>query len=135
MRFVEWNNNLSVKISKIDVQHKKLLDLMNMLYDSMSIGAGMVLMQNILKEMSDYTHYHFSIEEDLMSKFNYPEFIIHKAEHDYFKNKVIEFDTHFKLKKIELASELLDFLKTWLIKHIKETDKKYGPFLNEHGVS
>jgi hemerythrin len=135
MRFVEWNDKLSVKVSKIDEQHKKLLDLMNTLYDSMSIGAGMILMQNILTEMSDYTHYHFSTEEDYMLKFHYPEFIIHKAEHDYFKNKIIEFDTHFKLKKTNLASELLDFLKNWLIKHIKETDKKYGSFFNEHGLS
>jgi hemerythrin len=28
----------------------------------------------------------------------------------------------------------MDFLKDWLCKHILESDKRYGPFLNAKGV-
>ncbi len=32
------------------------------------------------------------------------------------------------------ALELKTYLKNWLIKHIGETDKRFGTFLNEQGV-
>jgi len=33
-----------------------------------------------------------------------------------------------------VAVALMQFLQKWLCHHIMETDKKYGPFLNEKGI-
>jgi hemerythrin len=30
--------------------------------------------------------------------------------------------------------ETLNFLRDWLKHHIQESDKGYGPYLNQHGV-
>ena len=43
---------------------------------------------------------------------------------------------HQKYDSGEISNpiQITNFLKNWLAKHILETDKVYGPFLNEKGV-
>jgi len=128
-----WNNSISVNVRKIDEQHQKLISLLNQIYDAMSIGQGKIILDNILKELVDYTEYHFSTEESYMTQFDYPEYTVHKSEHDFFKNKISDY-MRTRTIKMDLISELLDFLKNWLINHIKKSDKKYSAFFNEHGL-
>jgi len=33
-----------------------------------------------------------------------------------------------------LSLEVMNFLKDWLMNHIQGSDKKYGPYLNSHGI-
>jgi hemerythrin len=38
MALINWKDEMSVKVAKIDQQHKKLIDLINILSDSMNTG-------------------------------------------------------------------------------------------------
>ena len=40
----------------------------------------------------------------------------------------------FRAGETVLSQDVITFLENWLIKHIKGTDKKYGPHLNKNGV-
>jgi len=33
-----------------------------------------------------------------------------------------------------LSMDVMNFLKNWLSKHISDTDKKYGKYLNDKGL-
>ncbi len=129
MSLLNWSNELSVKINGIDDQHKRLVDLINELYDAMKEGKGKEKLGAVLREMINYTKYHFSAEEKLMLQRNYPEFPQHKAEHDAFTQKVTEFNNQFEAGAMFLSNEVLFFLKDWLVNHIKVTDKKYTSYL------
>jgi hemerythrin len=134
MALMTWDSTLSVGVKEIDTQHQKLVELINKLHDGMSSGKSHEVMGDILQELAKYTVYHFGAEEKYMQKFAYPEYPAHKKEHDALLKQVTDFKTQFDSGKKGISMELMDFLKKWLLNHIKGTDKKYTKFFNDHGL-
>lgn len=134
MALFVWSDKFSVNIKEIDSQHKKLVDLLNSLHDSMKAGKGNEVLGKTLTELIQYVGTHFATEEKLMSAHGYPEYNTHKAEHEKLAQKAIELQKDFQQGAPVLTVEVLGFLKDWLQNHILGTDKKYGPFLNSKGV-
>lgn len=135
MALITWEEKYSVNIRDIDDQHKKLFNLLNILYDAMSVGRGNDVLGRVLSELIDYTVYHFDAEERLFQKHGYPEYIQHKKEHDNMAKQAVELREKFNLGVDGMISaEVLIFLKNWLLNHIMVTDKKYASFLNGKGV-
>lgn len=134
MAFMEWKEDLRVNISKIDEQHKKLIELINNLHEAMKTGKGKEACGKVLKELTDYTVYHFSMEEDYMKQTQYPESPGHMTAHKDLIAQVIEFQKGFESGKIGLSMDLFDFLNKWLVDHIMATDKKFGQFLRLKGI-
>jgi hemerythrin len=134
MAYMEWSEDYSVSIKSIDDQHKKLFGIINQLHESMKVGKSKDVLSNIINELSDYAVYHFSTEENFMQNHKYPGNFSHKKEHDNFLAKVIEYQDKFNISSSLTAIEMLQFLKEWLFKHVKGTDKKYSPFLISKGV-
>jgi methyl-accepting chemotaxis protein/hemerythrin len=56
------------------------------------------------------------------------------ATHKSFVNKVIEFEEKILSGKAAVTMEVMNFLKDWLVKHIKGVDRKYSGFFNDRGV-
>jgi len=119
---------------KIDLQHQRLVDMINKLHDSMKKRESNNVLAGILNDMVAYTLVHFKSEEDLFIKFNYPAGRTHKMEHDLFIKKVEEFVGEFKSGNKILSIEVLNFLTEWLSQHIKIQDKAYTNFLNDKGI-
>ncbi|MBF0319180.1 MAG: hemerythrin family protein [Nitrospirae bacterium] len=135
MSLITWNAGLSVNIGEFDMHHKKIVGLLNGLFESLSTKKGSSSIGPILDELIDYTKYHFAAEEKLLKRYSFPWALGHKQEHDELTKKVIDFQRQFKDGKAMVDLALLNFLKEWLTKHIMGTDKKYSAFLNEKGVT
>lgn len=135
MALITWNNNLSVNIKGLDLQHQRLIDTINKLHDAMSKGQSNQSLSGILNDLAGYTKTHFSSEEELFKKYNYPGSTKHKTEHDNFIKKVSEFINGFEAGKIGLSLEVMVFLNKWLTEHIKVSDKAYTSFLNNKGIN
>jgi hemerythrin len=134
MAILNWNESLSVKISSIDQQHKKLFDLINEFYDSMSQGSSKEKLMGVIKGLKDYTVVHFSNEEKIMKTINYSEFSNHKAEHDKFVATILDYEERYKSGKLILSLEVTNFIKNWITSHIMGTDKKYSDFFIKNGI-
>ena len=136
MAWMEWTEEYSVDIVKIDDQHKKLIGIINELYEALSIeGSKKEAINKVIGELYDYTKYHFSAEEELMRKFSYPQYINHKSAHDNFIMKVVEFQDEYRQGRVLILSvELIQFVRDWLFKHILTVDKQYSSFFNQQGV-
>jgi hemerythrin len=134
MNLINWADNLSVNIRAIDEEHKKLVSMINELHSSMGSGKGRETIGKILTGLVDYTKTHFSTEERLMEKYAYTGYMNHKAQHDALTKQVIDLHTKFQEGKAMVTVEVMNFLKEWLTKHIQDSDKKYGPFLNGKGI-
>lgn len=134
MALLTWSDAYSVKINEIDNQHKKLIELINELHDNMKQGKGKEAVGRILKELANYTQYHFQTEENLFKKYLYPESKIHEQQHKDLLEKVTNLIKDFENGNGILPMDLLEFLKDWLVNHIGKSDKKYTPFFNSHRV-
>jgi hemerythrin len=135
MSLIEWSPAYSVKVKKMDEQHKKLVDLINQLHDAMKSGQGNTVTGMILQSLVEYTKTHFADEIRLLQANGYPDLARHQAEHDKFVKQVVEFQQKFQNGSAMLTMTILSFLKDWLVNHIQGEDRKYGPFLNAKGVS
>ncbi len=132
---MRWSSSLSVGFESIDSQHKVLIDLINSLFREMNSGKGKQAVSSALSKLIEYTGSHFSFEEDLFDKHNYAEKDTHKKIHRKLVAQIVDFQKQFDNGNKDISIELLEFLKDWLIKHIKGTDKKYSSFLQSKGVS
>jgi hemerythrin-like metal-binding protein len=132
---IEWSDEFSVGIESIDEQHKKLINMIKNLYDALANGRVSDVMDEIFSGMFDYTDQHFSYEETLFDKYDYPDAEAHKEEHAELHRQLVKLKNdiysgdHFMSEVL-----LLKFLEDWLINHILKTDKKFGPYLIEKGV-
>jgi hemerythrin len=135
MALLNWTENYSVKIKEIDTQHKKLVDIINNLHDSMKAGKSKEVLGKILEELINYTGYHFKTEEDLFDKYGYPEKNTHKRQHGDLVDQVLKFKANFDNGKSVVSIDIMNFLRDWLTQHIAGSDKKYSSYLNGKGVS
>ena len=135
MPLINWEDSLSVKVSEIDAQHNKLVDLINTLHESMKERKGNEVLGAIIDDLVKYALEHFSTEEKYFDQFGYLKASQHKKEHKDFVNKVGAFEKDFDNGKMMLSMEIMDFLKDWLLNHIKKTDMAYSDFFIQNGLS
>lgn len=134
MKIIEWDDKFSVGIKEIDDQHRVLIDILDELYYAMLKGRGSELIGTTLERVIQYTKTHFTTEELLFKKYNYPEEKEHKAEHDAMLKKVDAFQKEFKNGKL-IGVDLMQFLTKWFVEHLQTTDYRYVKFFREIGVS
>jgi len=135
MPLMEWNDRMSVGVTQFDAEHKKLISLINDLFDAVQAGRGRDALGGILDGLITYTKTHFANEEANMQKLGYPDLSIHRKEHEALTQQVLEVQRKYHSGATAMLSmEVLTFLKNWLIKHIQGTDKLYGPFFNDKGL-
>jgi len=124
---IKWKDEYSIGVEKIDLQHKHLFEIANRIYETLKnqfcIDKYDKILE-ILKELEEYTIYHFKEEEDYMKEIGYENYFLHKIEHQKFINKLKETD----LEKIDFNQDgylldLLNFISDWLVKHILKDDK------------
>ncbi len=82
----------------------------------------------------DYTGTHFTFEEDLFATHGYKEIDAHKEIHRELVAQVVDFQKQFASGEADISIELMEFLKDWLVDHIKKTDAKYTSFLQSNGL-
>jgi len=126
MALFEWKDSYSVGSIPIDNQHKKLIGYINEFYNNLKFKSNDDLISGLIKEMKEYTLFHFSYEESYLEKFGYKDLPEHKEEHKAFIEKVSDFENRFNSKKVILSYEITKFLKDWLKHHILVEDMKYS---------
>jgi hemerythrin len=135
MPLMTWTEKLSVGVGVLDEDHKRLVAMVNELYDSMQAGHGKETLGRILNDLVEYTKGHFAREEKFFAQTAYPASVAHKQEHDTLTHQVLEVQQKYMSgASAALSIDVLRFLKNWLINHIQGSDQKYRPHLNAKGI-
>lgn len=135
MPAIVWKDEYSVGVKVIDDQHKELFKRVNKLFDDVSKGNVTTVLET-LDFLNSYVTYHFSAEEQLMAKANYPEIESHKNEHEWFKSEILSIreQVHKNGLGVSLTLKLNKLLVSWLINHVTKTDVKFAPYVKEEAV-
>ena len=133
-KLIEWGPKYLIGIREIDDQHKILVDIINKLYAAFGSNQNKKEIRNNLKELVDYTIYHFGNEEEYFSKFGYKDTPAHLDQHRKFIDRIKKFADEFQEGDSTVSLDIINFLKDWLLNHILKVDARYVPFFKEHGI-
>jgi hemerythrin len=128
---IVWGKVLSVEVDEIDEDHRKLVNIFNILNHAVIDGEPKEYLVAVLEELINCTVWHFSHEDRLMLKYNYKEIEEHKTEHqDLIKSAKMLQQEILQADKF-VADADIEFLERWLTEHILTADMRLGAYLSQ----
>jgi len=124
-----WKKSYEIGVPEIDMQHRRLVGLINELSDAMMARQGHSSIERVLAGMVDYIQIHFTTEEEAMQKINYPSLHEHRQEHLNLTSQVLDLKERYTSDNDLDSQEVLNFLCDWLKTHIIISDKDFGNFI------
>ncbi len=135
MLLIEWERKYETGVPEMDQHHKRLVQLLNDLYDGVITCADLKqeqeLTQYALAELIHYTQYHFTAEEKLLAGCHYPDLASQQQQHATLIAKVIDLQQQVQAGVLSLSFSTLILIRDWLMGHILGNDTKYGPYLTK----
>lgn len=131
-RDLSWSEEMAVGIDLMDGDHRGLFLLIKTFHDSLTRGRGKAETAMVFDKLLDYTTTHFKNEETLMITHQYPDKDNHIREHRKLTREVMTF---YKDQQTLFPENIADFLYSWLVNHIMETDRQLGAYLADRGVN
>ena len=131
MKNIAWDESLSVEVDEIDEDHRRLVDLFNILSNSVAEGESTDYIDAVLEELISCTIWHFRHEERLMMIYKYEALEAHKAEHNKLIESVRALQQKFHEANKQLSNDDIEYLSNWLTEHILGYDMRLGFYLEE----
>lgn len=131
---VKWQKEFAIGVVEIDCQHQELFSKLDDLLTAIENQKGQKILSDVCNFLDAYTQKHFSAEEGLQRKFNYPHVALHCEEHRSFLKSL----EHLKSRLMEegptdaMVKLTRDTLVNWLIHHVCSTDRLLGEFVKTH---
>jgi hemerythrin len=129
MKDLVWDKTLSVDVPEIDEDHRRLVDLFNILSHSVAEGDPTDYIEAVLEELISCTVWHFRHEERLMLKYEYEGMLEHKSEHQELIECAKALRQRLPQDGKAVSNEDIEFLEHWLTGHILGTDMDLGSYL------
>lgn len=124
-----WNKDLETGHSRIDQQHKALVESLDQLQVAVERGNDKDEVGRILVFLRDYTLSHFAMEEALMTGTGYPDAHSHQKIHQDLIATVSDLVDRFDNGATGLSQPVLQFLQDWLTNHILGEDFRLAAYL------
>ena len=124
MQPIQWSDDFATGIKEIDAQHRQLVDMITSLETAKESDKFETTAQ-VLVQLNDYVHDHFSIEDQLMENGQFdPAFVSqHRGEHAHFRGAPKDFTVDFESRRSHLTAALIKYLGHWLLHHIMVSDQ------------
>lgn len=129
MKDLVWDRLLSVDVPEIDEDHRRLVDLFNILSHAVAEGDSPEYVDAVMEELVTCTAWHFRHEERLMIRHRFQGFAEHKAEHAELIAAVRALQEKLRHEGKTVVGDDLQYLERWLTGHILGIDKDLGAYL------
>ncbi len=131
MKELIWDKTMSVEVPEIDDDHRRLVDLFNLLNRAIAQGESRDYTEALMDELISCTAWHFKHEERLMLKYGYQGLAEHRTEHAALIDSALGLQSKLLAGATLPAAEDIDFLELWLTEHIYGADMALGSYLGE----
>ncbi len=126
MSYFTWDEDLDVGVEAMNDQHKKLIALMEEVYQKNAAKVGKEGVLQATQTLIDYVIKHFRDEEAYMESINFPGLEAHKQIHRNLLGDLNDLAKKFVASDdSELSEEFMAFLSLWINTHILAIDNKY----------
>jgi len=126
MSLFAWKPEYSVHVAELDSDHQKLFSILNALYENVMSSLEVDCVLPKIDELSSFTMYHFSKEEQYMREKGYPGIEVHIAKHREFTLSIAALRNGYHNNDLEVTKDLIIVLGEWLLKHVLKEDRKYS---------
>jgi hemerythrin len=131
MSIIQWTEEMSVGVPRLDDHHRRLIDLTNQLGTAIAAGDTQATTGAVLGELIRYVYYHFGEEERLMEAAGYAELASHRQHHKAMAEHVRDLEERYdRDPDAVMTQDLHSFLADWLINHIRSEDLRYRAALS-----
>ncbi|WP_346355688.1 bacteriohemerythrin [Azotosporobacter soli] len=135
MALLCWDESYSVRIKELDRQHRKIVEGINRLHDSLKLGGGKEETVLLLTELRTHMQEHFQTEEGYLKANDYADFSDHCEQHQFFLHRLNELEERLKKRRsVKSALTLVQQLNQQQVEHVREHDQSYTKRLVEKGV-
>jgi hemerythrin-like metal-binding protein len=123
--FFPWDEKLETGIKEIDIQHRYLVLLLNNAYRATESVPSVATITQILKDLLDYSNFHFETEETFMLEHHYSELEEHAKEHVKFRERITSLVNEWvNLGETHVLLAVIEFVRTWVQEHVSTVDAK-----------
>jgi len=132
---INLSKDMEVGVAEIDNQHRELINRLNALTAMGHEAVSKEETQKTLDLLGEYIVKHFSDEEALQKKNNYPEYEAHRKLHQQYIEEFKKLDAEFAANghSLKFTMDLNNSLINWIVKHIKSADVALGRFIKGKG--
>lgn len=131
MELIQLEDRLRLNIPEIDLQHEKLIALVNRLRAALVDGAEKAARDSLLSQLLEGMRNHCAYEEQLMTEYGYPGYEAHKSEHDRLAHNLGDLIERYRNGELVLSIAVVMELNCWAKIHIEKSDMPLGVFLLE----
>lgn len=134
MSLMTWTKEqFATNVTQHDLEHQTIFTMVNALHSSAGASDRGAIGKH-LDALIAYVAEHFGAEESNMLKCGYADYQKHKQEHDTLVRTCLDLQKQFHEGKAEITQDTTVFVKNWLVNHIPNIDRRYGPALNGAGI-
>ena len=121
---IQWGYHFITGLRDVDRQHESLVALVNRLDEIVADKSLTHEIDGAFQELTEYVREHFALEEQLMDDAGVDGALVvaHKQSHKAFVEQLANMWRTHKEDPDTTAKDLLEFLTTWIYRHILISD-------------
>ena len=132
-----WRKGMSVGNDIIDHDHHFMINFINTFELVLQNPEEREMLLEVIDQLYVYSINHFRREESIQRKIGYPQSLSHKNAHSVLQKELETLKKEIKETKSaeeisNRSTEIINFLRNWLINHVLKEDIKLRPFLEKH---
>lgn len=133
---IYWTKELAVGVAEIDEQHQELFARVNSLMMACRNGCASDETLRLLDFLHSYVAKHFTAEEAIMERFEYPVRERHRQAHQSFCTCLdrLEHALAIQPEPEAILSHVNEMVVDWLFEHVCMEDRRLGGFLLDQGL-
>jgi len=125
MALIEWRSEFETGVPDVDHEHRELVDLINQLHEQMGGDAEPAEISAFLGEVFARISAHFALEESVMRKHQYDQYIEHKTDHEKLLDDIRDIMDDFEAGKYAAYDEALSSaVRDWFVDHFRTKDAR-----------
>ena len=126
-----WRDNFCSGKRLIDTQHQELFRISNQLLDAIQSPRPLSTASDLVTQLLNDIAKHFYDEEVILESANFPDRILHAAEHASLNKRGLEIANTFHTDSQDFGDIVKFLVYEVVLRHMHQMDRKFFPFIND----